>query len=75
MIKTFIKQNEMLQICVIIFVFLKVDRMQFQHHIKSKHSNVRLLVIQMPVLRHLSHDLELHVLSNSQILLYVKSRK
>ena len=54
MIKTFIKQNEMLQICVISFVFLKVDRMQFQHHIKSKHSNVRLLVIQMPVLRQLS---------------------
>lgn len=55
----------MFQICVIIFMFLKVDRMQFQHHIKSKHSNVRLLAIQMPVLRHFSHDLELHVLSNS----------
>ena len=73
MIKTFIKQNEMLQICVIIFMFLKVDRMQFSHHIKRRHSNVRLLAIQMPVLRHFSHDLELHVLSKSHIFLYIKS--
>ena len=46
---------------------------KFSHHIKSRHSNVRLLAIQMPVLRHFSHDLELHVLSKSHIFLYVKS--